>query len=527
MTSDNWWRRATLYQIYPRSFQDSDGDGVGDLAGVIDRLDYLVWLGIDAIWLSPFYPSPMQDFGYDVSDYCDVDPLFGTLEIFDRLLAQAHARGLKIIIDLVPNHTSDQHPWFVESRKSRDNPKRDWYLWRDAHPDGGPPNNWLSHFGGSGWTWDPGTEQYYYHGFLAAQPDLNWRNPAVCAAIQDVMRFWLRRGVDGFRVDVISHLIKDEFFRDNPSNPEWHGAGPDIARLTQAFSADRPEVHAVIAGLRRVVDEFPDRVLIGEVYLPIARLVAYYGAEGKGVHFPFNFHLLDIEWRATRIASLIADYEAHLPQGCWPNWVLSNHDRPRIAARVGETRARLAAMLLLTLRGTPTFYYGDEIGLGDVYIPPDRVQDPWARNEPGAGVGRDPARTPMQWDRSRFAGFSSREPWLPLSPDHERRNVEIMRADSASILCLVRQLLSLRRAYKALAIGDWRRLDSGADVLFYARREGAETVFIALNFSSDAQILHPPAPGRLILSTRADRMEADTGASLSLRGEEAVIIVAI
>ena len=527
MTSDLWWRRATIYQIYPRSFQDSDGDGVGDLAGVIERLDYLVWLGIDAIWLSPFYPSPMKDFGYDVADYCDVDPLFGTLDIFDLLLAQAHRRGLKVIIDLVPNHTSDQHPWFLESRKSRDNAKREWYLWRDARADGGPPSNWLSHFGGSGWTWDPGTEQYYYHGFLSAQPDLNWRNPGVRAAIHNVMRFWLRRGVDGFRVDVISHLIKDNSFRDNPPNPEWRSVGPDIARLTQEFSADRPEVHGVIAGLRAVVDEFPDRVLIGEVYLPIARLVAYYGAQGKGVHFPFNFHLLDIEWRAPQIAGLVEKYEALLPKGCWPNWVLSNHDRPRIAARVGEVQARLAAMLLLTLRGTPTFYYGDELALGDVHIPPARIQDPSALNEPDAGAGRDPARTPMQWDASRFAGFSSREPWLPLSPDHQTRNVETMQKDDASMLCLIRKLLWFRRTYKALAVGDWRRLESPSDILFYERRSDDERVFIALNFGPDTRRVFLPDQGQIALSTHGDREGVDIETVLSLHGGEGVIIVAM
>lgn len=526
MTSDNWWRRATIYQIYPRSFQDSDGDGIGDLAGVIDRLDYLAWLGVDAIWLSPFYPSPMKDFGYDVSDYCNVDPLFGSTDIFDHLVVQAHTRGLKVIIDLVPNHTSDQHPWFVESRKSRDNPKRDWYIWRDPAPDGGPPNNWLSHFGGSGWTLDPQTGQFYYHGFLAAQPDLNWRNPDVRAAIHEAMRFWLRRGVDGFRVDVISHLIKDELFRDNPPNPDWRGAGPDIARLTQEFSADRPEVHAVIAGLRSVVDEFPDRVLIGEVYLPIPRLIAYYGASGKGVHFPFNFCLLDIEWGANSVSRVIEEYEAHLSPDHWPNWVLSNHDRPRIAARVGELQARLAVMLLLTLRGTPTFYYGDELALGDIYIPPERIQDPWALNEPGCGAGRDPARTPMQWDDSQFAGFSCHEPWLPLSPDHKTRNVATMKNDEASMLCLVRQLLQLRRSNGALALGCWRRLESPTDVLFFERRNGEERIFVALNFGVHSDVVLLPTPGRIALSTHHKRETLQIATTLSISGGEGVIIIA-
>ncbi len=330
-----WWARGIIYQIYPRSFQDQDGDGIGDLPGIAGRLDYLRWLGVDAIWLSPIYPSPMADFGYDVADFTGIHPMFGTLADFDRLVAVAHGRGLKVILDFVPNHSSDRHPWFQEARASRVNPKRDWYVWRDPAPGGGPPNNWLSHFGGSGWEWDEATGQYYYHAFLKEQPDLNWRNPAVVAAMHDAMRFWLERGVDGFRVDVIWHLIKDDQFRDNPPNPGFAEGMWPYTRLLPVFTADRPEIHDVIAGLRRVVDDYDERVLIGEIYLPVERLVTYYGRDLRGAHLPFNFQLILTAWNARSIDRLIRAYEAALPAGGWPNWVLGNHDNHRIASRVG------------------------------------------------------------------------------------------------------------------------------------------------------------------------------------------------
>src|SRR3954464_11915440 len=377
-----WWQAAVIYQVYPRSFQDSDGDGVGDLRGVMQRLPHLVALGVDAVWLSPIFRSLMADFGYDISDYIDIDPLFGTLDDFDALLAEAHRLGLKLILDLVPNHSSDRHPWFVESRSARTALKRNWYIWRDPAPGGGPPNNWMSEFGGSAWEYDASTGQYYYHAFLAAQPDLNWRNPEVRAAVYDVMRFWLGRGVDGFRVDVIWHLIKDDEFRDNPVRPEWRDGMPPHHAVVPLYTADRPEVHEVIEEMRGVVDEFPERLLIGEIYLPVERLVAYYGRDLRGVHLPFNFALLQAPWQARSLARLIDEYEAALPPGGWPNWVLGSHDRRRVASRIGPAQTPVAAMLLLTLRGTPTIYYGDEIGMRDVPIPADRIQDPFEKNVP-------------------------------------------------------------------------------------------------------------------------------------------------
>ncbi|HUI19862.1 MAG TPA: alpha-amylase family glycosyl hydrolase [Methylocella sp.] len=522
----DWWRTGTIYQIYPRSFQDSNDDGIGDLDGIRQRLDYLLWLGIDAIWISPIYPSPMYDFGYDITDYCGIDPIFGSLESFDCLIHEAHQKQLKVILDFVPNHTSSLHPWFEASRRSRDDPKRDWYIWRDPAPDGGPPNNWIGNFGGSAWTLDEGTGQYYYHAYLAEQPDLNWRNPGVRAAMHDVLRFWLRRGVDGFRVDVMWHLIKDAAFRDNPPNPAWTRDKPEIDRLLQIYSSDQPEVHEVVFGIRKVIEEFKDRVLIGEIYLPIEKLVAYYGKNLTGAHLPFNFQLLNTVWTAFDIAELIESYEAALPQGGWPNWVLSNHDRPRIAARVGPEQARIAAMLLLTLRGTPTLYYGDELAIGHVEVPANLVRDPWAKREPGLGVGRDPSRTPMQWDASIFAGFSHHEPWLPLTSDHKLRNVLAMREDETSMLFLVRTLLHYRCAHSALTEGAWRLVSRNSDVLAYERHKGDESLIVILNFNRSSQVWRAPASvkGRVAISTHGGRRGEPVASVLSLRPNEGVLI---
>jgi alpha-glucosidase len=520
-----WWQHGIVYQVYPRSFLDSNGDGIGDLAGIRCRLDYLGRLGVDAVWISPIYPSPMVDFGYDITDYCAIDPVYGTLADFDRLLAEAHARGLKIILDYVPNHTSDQHPWFLGSRRSRDNPRRDWYIWRDPASNGGPPNNWLANFGGSGWEFDAATGQYYYHAFLKEQPDLNWRNPVVRQAMHDVLRFWLDRGVDGFRVDVLWHLIKDTQFRDNPPNPAWQPHQAGIDRLIQRYSADRPEVHEVVAELRAVLDAYPDRVLIGEIYLPIERVVAYYGRDMKGAHLPFNFQLIFAAWNAREIARIVSEYEAALPADGWPNWVLGNHDQKRIAARVGAAQARVAAMLLLTLRGTPTLYYGDELGLESVAIPPDRVQDPWEKNEPGLGLGRDPARTPMPWDGSANAGFTTGEPWLPPNADWTVRNVSALSDDRHSILTLYRRLIALRRERKALHAGSYRLIDSEDDVLVFERRHGGEPcLLVALNFSGEERHLTLPGEARPLLSTEFDRDGETVGAALRLRPAEGVIV---
>ncbi|MGA7489441.1 MAG: alpha-amylase family glycosyl hydrolase [Xanthobacteraceae bacterium] len=522
-----WWQTGVIYQVYPRSFQDSDGDGVGDLRGIVQRLPYLTELGVDAIWLSPIFPSPMADFGYDISDYTGIDPLFGSLDDFDALLAAAHAQGLKVVLDLVPNHTSDRHPWFLESRAARASRKRDWYIWRDPAADGGPPNNWLSVFGGSAWQYDAASGQYYYHAFLAAQPDLNWRNPEVRSAVYEVMRFWFRRGVDGFRIDVLWHLIKDGEFRDNPPNPGFGAADPPHHRLIPLYTADRPEVHDVVAEMRRVADEFPDRVLIGEIYLPLERLVAYYGRDLAGLHLPFNFSLLSASWHAAEVARLIGEYEAALPAGGWPNWVLGNHDRPRIASRVGPEQARIAAMLLLTLRGAPTIYYGDEIAMRQVAIAPGGVRDPLEKNVPGRGLGRDGCRTPMRWDDTAHAGFSSTDPWLPLGDAPYSDNVAAQRRDKTSIYWLYRRLIDLRRGRAALLFGGYGRVIADGELLVFTRELARERILVALNFGGQpaaASFAPGERAGRVLVSSAGDREGELLHGGLELRANEGAVV---
>ncbi len=526
-----WWQTGIIYQIYPRSFQDSNGDGVGDLRGILSRLDYVQSLGVKAIWLSPIYPSPMHDFGYDVADYCDIHPLFGTMADFDALLADVHRRGMKLILDLVPNHTSDEHPWFIESRSSRDNPKRDWYIWRDPAPDGGPPNNWLSFFGGPAWTFDSRTGQYYLHQFVKQQPELNYRNPAVLAAMLDNMRFWLDKGVDGFRVDVIWLMMKDALFRDEPPNPHWDGVNPHNS-LLHIYTANLPEVHDLIRAMRRVLDEYDQRMMVGEIYLPNDELVKYYGEALDECHLPFNFQLIRAPWDAVAVRRLVDAYEAVLPRGGWPNWVLGNHDQHRLATRVGVEQARVANMLLLTLRGTPTCYYGDEIGMVDVPIPPDKIQDPPAVNQPEIAhiVGRDPERTPMQWDDSPNAGFTvpGVEPWLPVAPDYRTRNVAVQERDPASMLNFFRSLAALRNAEPALHVGAYRSVDAGSEAVFAYLREHRPTRFlIVLNFSDQGCELDLSAvapAGEIVLSTGMNRSGAVDLAALELAANEGLVV---
>jgi alpha-glucosidase len=524
MQNPLWWQRGIIYQVYPRSFQDGDGDGVGDLAGIAARLDHLVTLGADALWLSPIQPSPMADFGYDIADYCNVDPLFGTLADFDRLLADAHGHGLKLILDFVPNHTSEQHPWFIESRRSRDSAKRDWYIWRPPAANGGPPNNWLSRFGGSAWALDDATGDYYLHSFLTQQPDLNWRNPAVVEGMLAALRFWLDRGVDGFRMDVLWVLIKDDQFRDNPVNPAWKPGDPLHDQFIDRYTADRPEVQELVARMRRLIGSYPgDRVMIGEIYLPVDRLVAYYGRDLTGAQLPFNFQLINAPWNAQTIAGIIQKYEAALPQGAWPNWVLGNHDQSRIATRVGVDQARVAALLLLTLRGTPTMFYGDEIGMVDGKIPPALVQDPAEKIQPGIGLGRDPERTPMQWDGTAGAGFTTGQPWLPIGPAAAQANVAALGEDPASILTLYRRLIALRRSHPALVVGQLKDVGAEDGVLRYERVELSEHLLVLLNMTGQPKTV-PVSAGQVLLSTRLDRADQDIAGSVTLRPAEGLIL---
>jgi alpha-glucosidase len=517
-----WWQTGVLYQIYPRSCMDSNGDGVGDLRGMLNRLDYFRWLGVTGLWLSPMYPSPMADFGYDVSDYTDIDPLFGTLSEFDALVDAAHRQNLRVLMDYIPNHTSDQHPWFLQARSSRNNPYREWYIWRDPAPGGGPPNNWRSVFGGSAWQWDEHTDQYYLHSFLREQPDLNWRHSEVRRAMIEVLRFWLNRGVDGFRVDALARLIKDADFRDDPPNPAYTPEQDPYYQLLPTFSRDQPELRDVIRLLRRVVDEYDDRVLIGEVYLPLPRLIAYYEA---GVHFPFNFQLLKVAWRPSLIRQVIDTYEGLLSAEQWPNWVLGNHDVSRVATRIGLAQARVAAMLLLTLRGTPTLYYGDEIGMHDVPIPPALAQDPWEKNVPGRGLGRDPERTPMQWNPHAQAGFTTGTPWLPVAEDYAQVNVEVQRRDPFSMLTLYRRLIALRTREPALHSGAYAPIVTDDRLVAYMRASGNQRFVIILNCSPDAVVFRQLGlQGHVVLSTFLDQTETTVKERCTLRGDEGLIL---
>jgi alpha-glucosidase len=544
-----WWQTGVIYQVYPRSFQDTDGDGVGDLKGITARLDYLKGLGVDAVWVSPIYPSPMADFGYDVSDYTGVDPLFGTMEDFDAMLAGAHARGLRVILDFVPNHTSDQHPWFVESRSSRTNAKRDWYLWRDAAPAGDDwkpaaerlPNNWMSHFGGPAWTWDEGTQQFYLHSFLKEQPDLNWRNPDVRKAMYGAMRFWLDKGVDGFRMDVLWLLIKDIYFQSNPPNPEYYDTEHDVKRVLPVFNEDQPETLEIVGEMRELMAAYgptiggegagSSRVLIGEIYLPLDRLVRYYGAgpQLSGANLPFNFALIQTKWTAAAIATMINTYEGLLPAGAWPNYVLGNHDQPRLATRIGRLQARAAAMLLLTLRGTPTMYYGDELGMVDAVIAPDQVRDPAEKNEPGKGRGRDPERSPMIWVNAANAGFAppGAVPWLPLEAGWETENAAEQAKDPKSMLMLYRKLLALRRQHDTLHAGGITDVVPDGTVLRYRRTglEGGESTDfqVVLNLGSEVATVKCEK-GTVVLTTMLDGEGSEVEGTVTVEAGEGLLI---
>ena len=465
--NEPWWKTAVFYQIYPRSYTDSNGDGVGDLEGVRQRLDYLTWLGVDAIWLSPFYRSPMADFGYDVADYCDVDPLFGTLNDFDRLLAEAHQRDLKVIVDWVPNHTSDQHPWFVESRSSHENPKRDWYIWRDGSPHR-PPNNWRRAFGkGPAWSWDDLTHAWYLHLFLPQQPDLNWTNPEVVEAMHGVLRFWLDRGVDGFRVDVVHAIGKD------PALPDY----PEDGMAHRMLGSDERS-QRLIRGFRAVVDTYPgQRMMVGEVYiLDTARVASYCGSDQ--LNLAFNFPPMRAPWTADAWhQQMETTYREMGAVDAWPAWMLSNHDHRRHRTRYGsEARARAAALLLLTQRGTPFLYAGEELGLQDAIVPRDQVVDPG---------GRDGCRAPIPWDASLGHGWPSK-PWLPWPPEPERSNVATLKQEPASILHLYRRLLNARRGSAALQRGEWKWLASSEGTLAYEREADGDRRAVVINFTDDA-----------------------------------------
>jgi alpha-glucosidase len=509
MQSKPWWQTGVVYQIYPRSFADSDGDGVGDLRGILSHLDYLndgtpSSLGVDAIWISPCFPSPGFDFGYDVSDYCAIDPLFGTMADFDLLVAQAHKRGIRILLDLVLNHTSHLHPWFVQSRSARDNPKRDWYIWKDAGRFGRAPNNWESVFGGRAWKWDPASRQYYYHMFLEQQPDLNWRNPETRRAALDVFRFWLERGVDGFRLDVVDAYFKDALFRDNPPALGIRG----YERQRHVYDKDQPELFGVYREIRSLLDSYGERTAVGEVMGGLAEAAAF--CRDGLLPLAFNFEFTGQPWRPDAFLKAATDYEAALSGDGWPCYVLSNHDNPRHATRYGGSapreRAKLAAAMLLTLRGTPFLYYGEEIGMRDGKIARAEIMDPPGRRYWPFYKGRDACRTPLAWNDSPGAGFTSGRPWLPINADFRTVNVAAQRDDPHSVFSFYRSLIWLRKNTPALHSGGFRPLPKQTGrALAYLREADSQKVLVTLNFS-DARCelrldLSDAGPWRLLLSS--------------------------
>jgi alpha-glucosidase len=498
-----WWRDGVLYQIYPRSFRDSDGDGVGDLRGVLERLDHLAWLGVDGIWLNPTMPSPNADWGYDVADYCAVDPDLGTLADLDALVARAGELGMRVLLDLVPNHTSDRHRWFQDALTGRDSEFRDFYVWADPAPDGGPPNNWISGFGGSAWTLHEPTGQYYLHNFLPEQPDLNWWNEDVREAFDDVLRFWYERGVAGFRIDVSHAIVNDRELRDDPApTPDDH---PLVQRrgLKQVFSMNRPEVHDVLRRWRALSDSAdPQRILVGETYvLELDQLVPFYGSGEDELNLAFNFLFVHAPLEAETLRTVVEGMERLLPDAAWPVYTGSNHDAGRLATRWADgdpARARVALLMLLTLRGTPFLYYGDEIGLPDTPLDPARSLDPVPHRTGDPTTSRDPCRTPMHWSPAAGGGFGDgdAEPWLPLG-DTAAFNVADQRADPASTLHLVRDLIALRRERADLHGGAYESLAAPAGAWAYRRGDGT---VVALNLS-DGDVRVEGVSGTVLVAT--------------------------
>jgi alpha-glucosidase len=515
-----WWDGAVIYHCYPRSFADTDGDGVGDLAGITRHLDHLAGsdhaLGVDSIWLSPVYPHGGVDGGYDIVDHAAISPEFGSLADLDRLVAEAHRRDLRVLMDLVVGHVSDQHPWFREAKASRTAPRRDWFIWADPRPGGELPNNWVAVFGGPAWTLDPATGQYYHHTYFPEQPDLNWRNPEVEAAVADIIRFWLDRGVDGFRVDAAQNLIKDAALRDNPpSRRREMRFRPDPGDLSRRWNSHLPPARRVLRGFRRVVDEYPDRFLLGEIYAPPRRLATYLAVGGAaGLHTSLDMELGLSNWSAREFRNAIGRAERHLFQPLFPTWNLSNHDVPRHASRWGPDRSRLAALILLTLRGAICLYQGEEIGMTDHPAVPTPAQDRW---------GRDPERTPMQWTADSLGGFTTGTPWLPLN-DPERTNVASQRADSGSLLALYRRLIDLRRRTPALRDGSLEILpELPPQVLGFVRSAGSERILVVGNMGDRPVTVDGPSGRARVLASTGDRSGTLSSKRFTLAPLEGVV----
>ncbi len=534
-----WWRGAVVYQIYPRSFRDTNGDGIGDLEGIIEKLDYLNdgtpnSLGVDALWLSPVYPSPMHDFGYDISDFRAIDPVFGNMDTFRRLLSEAHRRGIRILMDLVVNHTSHEHAWFAESRSSRDNPKRDWYIWKDP-VRGGPPNNWLAFFGGRAWEHSPQTGQYYYHAFLKEQPDLNWRNPEVERAVFDMIRYWLDLGVDGFRLDVVNLYFKDKELRDNPTHT-WRLARP-FDRQHHVYDRNRPEMHPLLRRFRALVDSYPDRTSVGEVTLEAGEdsaVPAAFQGDDDELHMTFNFAFFFAKWSAREFRRVIEHWEESLRGSSWPTYTLSNHDFRRHISRYArggdretENRARVAATMLLTLRGTPFLYYGEEIGMREGHVPRERIVDPVGKRYWPFHPGRDGCRLPMAWDDSEYSGFSDSAPWLPVYARRVRENVGKQTTEPDSLLSLYRALIWLRKKTPALVHGSLEFVDAvPGGVLAYRRVFENQRVLVLLNLENrDRTVPWSEEPkGRVLFSSAREPSAVRVEGAIALLPNEAMIL---
>ena len=513
-----WWRDGVIYQIYPRSFNDTNGNGLGDIAGITARLDYLAKLGVDALWLSPFYPTPDADFGYEISNHVDVDPRFGTLEDFDKLVEESHKKGIRIILDLVLNHVSDQHPWFLESRVDDTNPKHDWFLWQDKIP-----NNWESVFGGKAWTFDEKRGQYYYHMFVKEQPDVNWRKPEVRKAQMDVLRFWLERGIDGFRLDVYNVYFKDDQLRNNPT--KWGRRA--FERQHHIYDGDQPEMESVLEEMRGILNEYPERYAVGETFFATREKIIRYNSEDK-LHAAFDFEYLWSKYKPEKFLKAIENWESLAEKAnIFPNYVLSNHDTPRPATRYAkgedDARTKIVMAMLLTMRGTPFLYYGEEIGMRDISLKRSEIMDPpgikyWPFNK-----GRDGCRSPMQWDDSENAGFSNTKPWLPVHQNYKKRNVATQQKDANSVFNFTRKLIALRKEYKTLRQGEILQLkDMPKDVMAYLRKSDEEEIMVLLNFSKKKKkIILPKSTWEIFFSETRENLE---GSELLLSSHEVLLL---
>ncbi|HVT01621.1 MAG TPA: alpha-amylase family glycosyl hydrolase [Patescibacteria group bacterium] len=526
----SWTQNAVIYQIYPRSFKDSDNDGIGDIKGIIDKVDYLASLGIDAVWLSPIYKSPQLDYGYDVSDHREIDPIFGIMDDFKNLLKLLHEKGIKLIMDFIPNHTSTEHPWFIEARSNKTNPKRDWYIWADPAANNGPPNNWISAFGGPAWQLDEVTNQYYYHAFSPYQPDLNWRNEEVKKEMFNVMKFWLDLGVDGFRIDAVDYLFEAKDLKDEPKNPYYQPGFHQYRdqALSHIYTKGLSESIKMLGEMGKVLRAYQNKYMVTEAAeAKLSKLIEMYKIVDWRSYQPFNFSMIDLPWEAQSYREYIDCYDQAVGQNYVPCYVAGNHDKPRVVTRIGAREARNAAVILFTLRGNAFIYNGEEIGMRNRKLPKNLERDTYDEYSPGLGLGRNGERTPMQWDNTNQAGFSSFKPWLPICSDYKKVNVDEETKDPKSFLNLYKKLIKLKKENPALIDGDYIPMDSKAEKVFcYIRQSDKNKILVVINFGREKQKINLNIEGKLILNNFLDR-KAGTKIDLKnllLRGNEGMIL---